>query len=76
MRTVKSLEDVEWNNSFNDIKRLGTRIKEIGEQESIEYLIKFGDDLINQSNNFDVEKISESIANFKEMIKLIDKNLS
>lgn len=53
------------------VKMFGTQVKELGETYKIELLRRFGNELLISLNNFEVEKMRNTLGTFPKIIELI-----
>jgi len=58
------------NHFIHDILGFGNKVKETGSESAINFLERYGDDLVFYANNFDIESINLSLEVFP---KIIDK---
>jgi signal transduction histidine kinase/FixJ family two-component response regulator len=68
---MKLWESTRKSHFFDDIEAFGHQIKELGEKYSLEILKRFGDNLCNQTNSFDVENMNVTLDTYPELIKKI-----
>jgi len=69
-------ESVQKKQHMPDIENFANEIKSIGDNLSIPLLSKYGEDLINDINNFDIENMGVAINTYPEMIKRIKSFLT
>ena len=64
-------DELKQRGMFDDISNFGNRIKKIGDEYSIKILQIYGEDLIFHVSSFDIEKMSNTLDSYPDVIEKI-----
>ena len=68
---MKEWESITRNHYLPDIEDFANSIKKLGKKYQIKYIIEYGEKLLLHVNNFDIEKIQESLKDYHDVIKQV-----
>ncbi|MCK5686147.1 hypothetical protein KAJ27_18590, partial [bacterium] len=70
---MKKWESITKNHHLPNIENFAESIKLLGKQHKIRYIIDYGETLILHINNFDIERIEETLKGYHILIKELKK---
>ncbi|MCJ7666580.1 MAG: ATP-binding protein, partial [Actinobacteria bacterium] len=66
-------EEVTKTSIINDIEDFAKEIKELGRKYKLEILLKWGDEILSQAENFDMDKLRKTLKYYTELIDEVKK---
>jgi PAS domain S-box-containing protein len=72
---TEKLEEFKTRQPMNEIREFGNQIRELGRTHHADSLYVYGEDLVNATNDFDINKILNLIGAFPQMIAQIRKRI-
>ena len=72
---TEKLEEFRTRQPMNEIREFGNQIRELGRSYHADSLNHYGEELVNATNDFDINKILNLIGAFPQMIAQIRKRI-
>ncbi len=69
---IEKCEKVKTNFVIGEIEDFGEKIRNLGEEYQIEFILKWADKLLAETQSFDIGKIQISLNKFSELIKYLN----